>query len=308
MKIIFCILFLSQFALAKDPAWIKDISKVCKKSELCAIGEDVNLERAQRDARIGISKIFNTQIKSKFKTSLSSSNGYMNEQTSDEVEEITNGIVEGVEIRKTFETDTGFYALAALNKRKAANSLKKEISNLDDKMKVLMSEDSDSSKIKVEQIYLKREALNKRVEFLTGFGVASDVSYGKIFKAKREAAAKMVVHVFLSEEGVKHVESSLAEALSRIGYKISSGAKRNTLATHVVTGEYSAQQEHLNVDGFVKYKFLLNLKASTAKNIESGVLTFSTTETGRSLAQAKENALPKVKDFIVQNINKLNIE
>jgi hypothetical protein len=294
--------------MAKDPSWVKDPSRACKKSELCAVGEGVSINSANREARLGISKIFNTQIKSKFKTTLTSNNSFMSEQTTDEVEEVTNGIVEGVEIKKTHETKTGYYAFAVLNKRKAANALKKEITKLDEKMKVLLSEGSNASKVKVEQIYLKREAFNKKVAFLTGFEVPSNLSYEEVFKARREAAAKMVVHVFLNEEGVKHVEATLLEALSRIGYKTSSGNIKNKLSTHLVTGDYVAEKQHLNVDGFVKYRFLLKLKASTSRRVESGALTFSVVETGRSLAQAKENALPKVKEFISENIDKLNIE
>lgn len=299
---------LTSLTFAKDPSWVKDPSRKCKKSELCAVGEGVNVNRASREARLGISKIFNTQIKSKFKTTLSSNNSHMSEQTTDEVEEVTNGIVEGVEIKKTHETKTGYYALAVLNKRKAANALKREITKLDDKMNVLMSDGANASKVKVEQIYLKREALNDRYAFLSGFELPSNLSYEKVFKARRDAAAKMVVHVFLNESGSKHVEALLLEALSKIGYKTSSGNSQNKKSTHLVTGDYVAEQQHLNVDGFVKYKFLLKLKASTSKKVESGALTFSVTETGRSLAQARENALPKVKEFILDNIDKLNIE
>lgn len=294
--------------LAKDPSWVLNPSRICKKSQLCAVGEGVSLNRAETEARLGISKVFKTQIKSKFTTSLTSKNGSMSEQTSDEVEETTNGIVEGVEILKTHETETGFYALAALDKRKAAQALKTQIEMLDDKLKVLMSEDSDALKVQVEQVYIKRQALNERYAFLSGFELPSMTSYEKVFKARRDAAAKLLLHVKLKEETPKFIEPILVQSLGKIGYRITSGEGNHSNATHKVWGEYTSEQQHLKVDGFVKYRFLLNLKAMNKKNIESGNLTFSVVETGRSYKQAKENALPLIKEYIEKNIDQLNIE
>ncbi len=308
MKYLLVLLMLTSVANAKDPKWVKNTSKGCRKSELCAVGEGESLSRAKRAARLAIAKIFSTQINSKFKESISSNNSVMDEKTSDEIEEITSAALEGVEIKKTHETKIGYYALAAMNKRKAAKSFRREISKLDDKMKVLMADSSNSSKMKVEPLYIKREELNKRVEFLTGMEVPSVVSYEDVFKGKKEASANMVVHIYLDEQEPKDIEAALSKALSRKGYKTSSGRVRNKKSTHIVTGEYVAEKQYLKVEGFEKYKFLLKIKASTAKRVESGAMSFSVIEMGRNYSQAMAKALPKVKEYIKTNIDKLNIE
>ncbi len=310
MKIIILTLLLSTslFAKDKDPKWVKDPSKSCKKSELCAIGEGESLSRAKRAARLAIGKIFNTRVKSQFKENISSENGSLNEKTSDEIEEITDVVLEGVIIKKNHETKTGYFALAALNKRKAAENFKREIRKLDEKMLVLMEDSTAGSLMKVEPLYKKREELNSRVAFLTGMGIDPVVSYEDVFKGKKAATGSMIVHVYLDEDEPKAIEAVLAKALSDRGYKTTSGRVRNKNSTHIVTGEYVAEKQYMKVEGFEKYKFLLKVKAATMEKVESGAMTTSVITTGRNFSQAMEKALPEFKEFINANINKLNIE
>lgn len=305
----YIILFFMMFSLhAKTPKWVKDPEKACKKSELCAVGEGESLSRAKRAARLAIGKIFNTRVKSKFSESISSENGSLNEKTSDEIEEITDVVLEGVEIKKHHETKTGYMALASLNKRKAAANFTREIQKLDEKMTVLMEDYTAGSLMKVEPLYKKREMLNARVAFLTGAGVPPVVSYEDVFKGKKAAADSMIVHVYLDEDEPKAVESVLSKVLSDRGYKITSGRVRNKSSTHIVTGEYVADKQYLKVDGFEKYKFILKVKASNAQKVESGNLTTEVITTGRNLAQCMEKALPEIQEYLKKNIEKLNIE
>lgn len=308
IKKILALFFVLISLQAKDPTWVKDASKACKKSELCAVGEGESLSRAKRAARLAIGKIFTTQIKSKFSEKISSENGSLNEETSDEVEEITDVVLEGVTITKSHETKTGYFALAALNKRKASENFKREIQKLDEQMTVLMEDYSAGSLMKVEPLYKKREVLNSRVAFLTGMGVPPVVSYEDVFKGKKAAAATMIVHVYLDEDEPKAIETVLAKVLSDRGFKTTSGRVRNKASTHIVTGEYVAEKQYLKVEGFEKYKFLLKIKAANAQKVESGALSTSVITTGRNLAQAMEKALPEIKEYIVANIDKLNIE
>lgn len=305
----YLILFFVMFSLqAKTPKWVKDPEKACKKSELCAVGEGESLSRAKRAARLAIGKIFNTQVKSKFSESISSENGGLSEKTSDEIEEITDVVLEGVEIKKTHETKTGYMALASLNKRKAAQSYTREINKLDEKMTVLMEDYSAGSLMKVEPLYKKREMLNARVAFLTGMGIDPVVSYEDVFKGKKAAVNSMIVHVYLDEDEPKAIEGALAKVLSDRGYKTTSGRVRNKNSTHIVTGELVADKQYLKVEGFEKYKFLLKIKAKNAQRVESGALSTSVVTTGRNFAQCMEKALPQIKDYLKSNIDKLNIE
>lgn len=309
MRLLLCMtVFLSLSLSAKEPAWIKNADKGCKKSELCAVGEGESLSRAKRAARLAIGKIFGTRIKSEYKEKIAAMGKDVTTDMSDDVQEITDIALEGVSVQKTYESNTGWFALATLNKRKAANSYKREIDKLDEKMLVLMDDATAGSLMKVEPLFIKREEMNSRYAFLTGQAFPPVVSYEDVFKGKRAATNSMVVHVYLDEKEPKEIEGILSKALSDRGYKTTSGRKRSKNSTHIVTGEYISEKQHLNVEGFEKWKFILKVKAAAASKVESGVLTHDVTTTGRTFAQAKERALPEMKEFLKENIEKLNIE
>lgn len=295
-------------SFAKEPDWVKTPDKGCKKSELCAVGEGESLSRAKRAARLALGKIFSTRVKSEFKEKIGASGSQVSQEMSDEVNEITDVALEGVSVKKTHESKVGWYALAVLNKRKAADRFKREIDKLDEKMLVLMDDSTAGSLMKVEPLYIKREELNSRYAFLTGQAFPPVISYEDVFKGKRAATNSMVVHVYLEEKKPKSVEAMLSKALSDRGYKITSGKKRNKNSTHMVTGEFESEKQFLNVDGFEKWKFLLTIKAASSAKVESGNLTHSVVTTGRSYEQSLERALPEVEEFIKSNIEKLNIE
>ncbi|MCR9204973.1 MAG: LPP20 family lipoprotein [Halobacteriovoraceae bacterium] len=310
MKHLICLIMLLSLPVfgKGEPKWVKNPEKACKKSELCAVGEGTGLSGAKRAARLAIGKIFGTRIKSEFKEKIASMGKTVSQEMSDEVQELTDIALEGVNIKKTYETKTGWFALASLNKRKTANSFKREIDKLDEKMLVLMDDATAGSLMKVEPLYIKREELNSRYAFLTGQAFPPVISYEDVFKGKRAATGSMIVHIYLDEKDPKEVEKILAKALSDRGYKTTSGRKRNKNSTHIVSGELSTEKQYLKVDGFEKWKFLFSVKAKTSAKVESGVLNHAVTTTGRSFEQAKERALPEMEEFIKKNIDKLNIE
>ena len=68
------LLLLGSFAAAAAPDWTTDSKKACKSSELCAVGTGDTRSVSERNARVALSKIFDTKISSKLASSLSSSN------------------------------------------------------------------------------------------------------------------------------------------------------------------------------------------------------------------------------------------
>lgn len=303
------LLFSTTFTHAKEPKWIKDISKGCKKkTELCAVGEGVSRRKAEQYARVALAKIFENEITSKFKTSLSSGGSSTYEEMSEEIMESTQMAMEGLEIKKTYEDKLSFYALAVINKTKMARGLKREIGNIDVKMHVFFEDDSASSKVKLEKHFIKRESLAKSYEFLTGIALPSPIAFDQIFHSKKAIVGKTIVHVYLDEDEPKSVENLLAKLLASNGYKTTSGRVRNKKSTHIVTGQVVAEKQYMNVEGFEKYKILLNLSAKNKSRVETGHLKFSTTEVGRNFSQAYNKGLVVIKNYLEQNITTLNIE
>ena len=302
------LLLLGSFATTAAPDWTTDSKKACKSSELCAVGTGDTRSVSERNARVALSKIFDTKISSKLASSLSSSNADVQESVSEDINEATETALSGVEIKKSFEDKTSFYSLAVVNKMKAAAGFKKEIESIDGQMKVIAKDGESIEKVKLEKLYIKREVLNKQYQFLTNKSIECPLSYEEIFSAKRSASTNVVIHVYLDEDEPKTVEGALARSLSDLGFQATSGQTRNKNSTHVITGEFVADKQYMNVEGFEKYKFVLKVKAMKADTkVESGHLNFEVTETGRNYSQAADKAIPKFQEYIKNNIESLNL-
>lgn len=309
MKLLFTlicfILSVNLFAESK-PKWISDTTKEkqCKKKSLCAVGTGPSINFAKRDARAAIAKIFEAKIVSKFTSKLSNSG----EEATEELEESTNAALSGVEIVKTYEGKTDVYALASINKSKAAKGFQNEIKNLDKKMKVLV-EDSASSKSSrtLEKYYMQRELLNKRYEFLKGRSIPEEVTYDQVFQSKK-ALSNLIVHVYLDESEPKEIEGKLVALLSDSGMRVTTGQVRNRESTNIVTGSLVADKQYMKIEGFEKYKFVLKVAAKSLDRVETGNLTHTVITTGRNYSQNYDKALPQLKEFLNNSIDNLNIE
>ena len=308
-KILFSsLLFVLSASLWAAPDWTTDIKKACKSSELCAVGTGDTRSVSERNARVALSKIFDTKISSKLASSLKSNDAEVEEAVSEDINEATETALAGVEIKKSFEDKTSFYSLAVVNKSKAAAGFKKEIESIDEQMKAISNAGESIEKVKLERLFVKREVLNRQHQFLTGKSIDSPFSYEDIFAAKQSATNDVVIHVYLDEDEPKTVEAALVRTISDMGFQATSGQTRNKNSTHIITGEYVSDKQYLNVDGFEKYKFVLKIKAmKAATKVESGHLDFEVVETGRNYSQANDKAIPKFQEFIKTNIEKLNL-
>ena len=300
--------FLVFAIIAKEPGWLNAPEKSCKKSELCAIGAGTGFLSASSDAHSAISKIFETKISSTFKQTLDSSSDYGPEITT-EIEEATEGVLNGIEIKKRYEGKDTVYVLAVLNKRKAAKAFKSKIKDIDDEMKVLLKDDTSRSAIKLEKLFHKREILNRRYEFLKGEKIRSPVSFEKVFKKRKATMKKAVLGVAIREGEIKGINEIVTGSLVELGYKVVElEGEGSSLATHVVQGSYTTESLYLKVDGFEKYKFVLNVFAIDKKGVKTGNLQFSTVQVGRNLKQAAEKASIEVEGYIKDHLHELSIE
>ncbi len=291
-----------------SPDWLSDSKKGCSISELCAVGTGGTRTIAERNARISLSKIFTNKISSKLSTSLKSSGGEIEEDVSENIDEATETALTGTEIRKTYEDKVSFYALAVVNKSKAGTALKSEMEIIDAEMLAISKDGEDIEKVKLEKLYSKREILNRQYDFLTGKSILPPLAYESIFTQKKSAAKGVVIHISLDEDRPKIIETFLAQTISEMGYRTTTGQLRNKDSTHIITGQYLPEKQYINIEGFEKFKFVLKIKAMrTGTNIESGHLITEVTESGRNINQASEKALPKIKDFLKNNIENLNL-
>ena len=307
LKIFLLILFsLSRLAFCEEkPTWINNPSSDCQKlTELCTVGMGTSRDEATRNAKIEMIKIFSTNISSKFASSLASSS----EDIQEDIKEETQGVLEGVEAKKTYEQQDGFFVLVVLNKRITAESIKMKIQDLDTEMKSIIEEKDNTGKASLKKLYVKRQGLNQTYLFLTGAELPSAISSEEIFSSNKAALKGVIVHVYFDEKEPKPFEAATIKSFSEMGYKVTTGPKPEAHATHFVTGKVIAEKLFLNVKGFKKFKVVLKVSVSNNKKVESGHLNLESTATGRNYKHAYENAVKEISNDLKDKINELSIE
>ncbi|MCO4793855.1 MAG: LPP20 family lipoprotein [Bacteriovoracaceae bacterium] len=321
MKTIFTfgtLLFLlnSANALTK-PKWVNSPDEFCPPTLLCAVGEGTGQMNASVNARAGIGKIFETKVKSKLDISTSSSqssdsdsilSGGMDEDTFQKVTEVSEAVLDGVEVTETWESDEAVFALATLHKRKAADRLKSKMDELDEKIKTHFDLGKRSDLSKCLKFLKVRTALDLRYEILKGRRYSSSVSYSDIMKKKRlKSKQGTTILLNFKEVGkISEVASWVTQKLLDEDFKVVRREKRSH--QYKIVGGLNSEKQFFNVKGFVRYKFLLTFKSMNKNGEEVGAVTHTVLQTGRSQKQAYQNAVPSIKRFISENLDQLNME
>lgn len=320
MKLVLSLTFFltatSVLALSK-PKWLSSPDEFCPPTLLCAVGSGTGQMNAQINARAEIAKIFETKVKSKMTITTSSSqtsdadsilSGGMDEDTYQQVTEAAEGVLDGVEIKESWEDDESVYALASLHKRKAADRLASKMDELDEKIKTHYDLGKRSDLSKCLKFLKVRTALDLRYEILKGRRYTNAISYSQIMKKKR-AKGKLGTTILLDfkEVGkISEVGTWVTEKLLEEDFKVTR-RKKNT-HTFTVKGALASEKQYFNVKGFVKYKFLLSLKSKNKNGEVVGSVSHTVLQTGRSFKQAYMNAIPSIKRFINEDLDQLNMD
>lgn len=299
------ILFLfSVSTWANKPVWVNSPGKYCKKSQICAVGSGTGRLMARSAAVAAMAKVFDNKVKADFSTVLSNSSGKDYEEAiKEEIREITETALTGVEVTEYHEDQNGVFALAVINKRKAAIGIKKELSKIDEKLRVLFEDGSPASTAQLPAMWIKREQLNKRHIFLVGRSVDAPVSYEQIFKSQKKNTKDIVVFMEIDEGDRSDLSTHVNKELSKVGYKITQS--QFSQFTHRLTGQFVEEKMYMKVKGWVKYKFALRLFSVDNSGKQNGSLNAEVETTGRSKDQAYHKALAKLKQQVSTKISGL---
>ena len=296
------------------PAWVDDVKASCSaEKEICATGQGISRRQAEADARNEIMKFFKTSIKSNYtsfeKADLNSDK--IEGSASNRIWTGTDGVLEGVVIKDNYEQvnkDSGvsdWYSLASFDKAVAITKVNKKIDELDDKMATLITSDNKKAIRELSEAFNDRKELNYTKIFLTNVSKPEVVSFKQIDDLKK-ARVKNGYNATLDSSAVsgnfgRFLNNQLRNSLTAIGVRLGNGAQFNK---NKIISEFVAQQEHLNVKGWVKYTFTF-----TATLQENGddvnTIVVSATETGRSEAQAFERVRDQMKKEIDARIYEL---
>lgn len=296
----------SAIVCSKTPTWINEPDKMCKKSELCAVGEGTGLLMATSSARSEISKIFESKISSKFQITSSETGGSNDQSITSEINEVTENVLSGIEVKKRYEDNDSFYVLVVLNKYKASKTIKKDIDKIDSEMKTFEKENTVRAARKLEKLYHKRESLNAKYSFLKGSGLPPVVNYQKIFDKIKLAIKNVKIYVSLSGNNSEELEALVVTGLTDLNYSVLTTT--NDGATHKVSGGITSEKLYLKVKGFMKFKFNLSLNASSSDGVKKGALNHSVVVVGKDMAQISQRAILLIKKYMKDNIIELNFD
>lgn len=297
-------------APSSAPSWINDPMSACSEiEEICGSSNGDGQIIADGNARKTIALIFESKITSTMTSSKTSRQetgdsieGKTQEYYSSDLTESTDQLLEGVEIKSRYQDKDGYYALASLNKIKAAKRLASLIKELDEKLIPLNKENKKTNYGKMRKLHLDREVLNARHEFLVGRRILGSVSFEDILKKKNISLKNNLVLLRIKDPSLMPMISRL---VTERGFKIS---KDEAAADLEIKAVVDNKKEYLNVDGFEKYSFLIKLNSSNEKGEKLGAIEFSAMAVGRSFDQAQEKIRPDIERFIEDHFDELNLE
>ena len=288
----------------RRPGWLDEVAQGCAVGQLCAIGQGDSHGRAAARAREELAKIFGTKITTSLQVSEISS-GSGGQWVASELREVTDEILRGVAVTKAHRDSSGWYALAALDKSRAARGLRRAMEEKDRELALGLKSKRSSALSRLRTLYRQRAALGERYEFLRGTPFARTVSWADIVRRQGQRSGMVVaVSVEGMKEGGERVREMVAAALVEVGLRVVSSGSR---LTHRIRAKYQYRRQLLKVEGFEQYLFTFELTAVNWRGEGVGTLFFSTHASGRDFFQAHDRAVGLMRDYVVEHVDQLNI-
>ncbi len=287
------------------PPWAIDQEHSCGKAEICAVGSGMSSNVADAKAREALAKVFSTKVISKFSYGQNLQEGEVSEEASEELEELTDEVLEGVEIKKRHESDGIFYSLSYLAKAKVVKVLKMKIEEIDRELSVFLTE-GPKAYGKMLQLWKKRVPLNERHLFLTNLEMVPPVDMEKMLKEYRQhlASIHLVVEV-AGGQGAANIRPLIVNHLSNLGHQIE--PKDGPQVTNKIIIRLKSEDQYIKVKGFVKEKFTLEIENQDKDGVAIGVISHTLVVVGRDYQQALDKALVDFAMFLEQEIWNLNL-
>jgi len=300
------------------PEWIESPADFCGEAYLCAVGEGPGLMVAQASARKNLAQVFETRVSGKSSVSTSASSrgdsasggGEVSESYSSQIDELTNELMNGVEVNDNYDDIKGksYYSLAKLNRAEGSSRFRNAMKALDEKMAELLKDGRRAALNKALKLWEEREALNSRYQILQGARYLVPSTYTQLMSKKREKA-RQAVAVFVefdAPENAKEVKNLIATLLLQNDFKVVSD--EDAKHSFTVQGSLASEQQHMNVSGFEKYKFILKIRSLNSTGAKVGGLDYSVEKSGRTFTQCLSEATTALKQYLVDNLMLLNMD
>lgn len=298
-------------ASGNAPEWVYTPMAGCQKqTEMCASGEGDSFQAADANARKSLASIFETEIKSEFSSQTSSSQEGLDPSTAEylentfkQINETVDQSLEGVEIKTRFDTNGVYYSLAVLDKRKAADVLRKEMREIDKKLELMFEKNKRSLYKKMMAMYEVRDSLATRYHFLTEMKPDEKVTLVDINSIKYGKTSKVLKIKIENNGELGDIAKNLKNVLAQVGHKIVTNNEDVTVKVDI-----AATKEFFNVAGFEKYTFTLNISSLNGNGSKIGSIVSSQTATGRNKQDVFRKVQAKLNNVVDEQLEELNID
>lgn len=213
------------------PLWIDNAQSLYSESDyLTAVGQASKRDRAGKNATANLAEIFYVNVRAETNTlteatKAESALGVTMESSTSlqrSIQTETDQVLNGVQIRESWLSPNGeYYALAVLEKRKAAMALNESIMAFDDKTAELINFSINIAPNSIASVnalraardeQMARQMANLQLKQVSASGVPNDISSKKIEGLIAQKLANMKISVDIdSEKHAKTVQSGLAQ-------------------------------------------------------------------------------------------------
>ncbi len=286
------ILFTAAMSLAQTPDWVTGKSGMYPDAQyITGVGSGDSRQEAENSARANLAEVFRVQLNARFTSNksetLSGSNGNVSGQSTDFTRSQVNvGIrktLEGSEIADVWQNpkDLEYYALAVLDRQKAAARTADRISGLDtviaNASRQLDTTTSKLGKLRVlaymKNVTVERRELNSDYSVLSASGrglalpgVSADEASSEL---TRFCQNEIVFGLRAKGPGARAVEQVVSDALTSSGLVVNGSGKRNSDFTISIASTIDPSTQPL--DGW--YYCMWNVELSLVDNTTGVVMS-----------------------------------
>jgi hypothetical protein len=274
--------------------------------ELCASGEGKTSAQADANALKSLASIFETQVTASTSsfTSAQSSGVWAQLQESAQVSvrEDVKQTLEAAQIIKRFRHNRQFYSLASLDKGRAIANLQERMEKIHAELAALWKRKDRTAWARMWELAHQREALNDRYTILNGERFKFSPSASELqqwYQSRRAEVPKGIELQSLPPELAAVIRARLSNSGYRL-FDVSQGER--------IRATFEAKQEHLNVNGFEKWFFVLNMENISRAGAKTGGLVVQVSTTGRSRTDCESKARATIITEMESKLAELNLK
>tara|TARA_Y100000768_G_scaffold388765_1_gene386951 strand:- start:31524 stop:32489 length:966 start_codon:yes stop_codon:yes gene_type:complete len=290
-----------------EPEWLYSPQSGCEEDKyICASGEGSRFSESDMNAKKALASIFETSIHSKFKFTKHSFSDdeitEMSEMVQSKVDEDVAGVLKASTIKERFKKNQIRFSLAALDKSKSSQVLKQELSHIDSQLKHYYSLQNRLYSKKLNVLFNQRELLSEKLTILTEKPSKSPVSFSQIAMLKFKSRGGESIQIEYKSNPPSLLGKKIEEILTDVGYKLN---QKNS--EYVLLLNYKIKEEYLNVKGFKKFLFELDIESKSSDRKRLGGISITKVANGRN----QKDAFAKIRNDLIEefenNLEKLNL-